>query len=126
MTVGEMPTSRASWRMDFPSCSMRPCITSERRKDRYLLSNFRRRFGSFMTRSNVDNDLLGFIISPPPDPRLKVRLGAKCPVLLAGRKFSALLDKGVGDDDLPPCGEEAQEPIRLRLEGEDLIACAAA
>src|SRR5437762_3230633 len=97
-------------------------MTSDRRNDRYLLSNFRRRFGSFMMRSNVDPDLSGFIVGPLPDSRFKVGLGAKGSILLARRQLGALLDKGVGDDNFPPRSEEAQEPVRLRFEGEDLIA----
>ncbi len=75
-----------------------------------------------MIRSNVDTGLFGFIVSPLPDSRLKVRLGAKGPILLARRGFIAFLDKGVGDNDLPPACEKAQEPVWLRFESEDLIA----
>src|ERR1700730_1270816 len=108
-TVGEMPTSRASSRMDFPSRSMRPWMTSDRRNDRYLLSNFRRRFGFFMIRSNVVGGLFCFIVGPFLHSRFKVILGTKSSVLLAGWELVAFLDKTVCDDDLPPRGEETKE-----------------
>lgn len=42
-------------------------MTSQRRNDRYLLSKFRRRFGSFMIQSKVDEGLVDFIVDPLED-----------------------------------------------------------
>jgi hypothetical protein len=47
--------------------------------------------------------------------------GAKSAILFAAGQLVGLFDKAVRDNQLPPRGEEAQEPIRLRLKRKELV-----